>query len=59
MEKTAWTTHAEFVILFITMLGGFYMIDSKCERAHERIDTQGARIDRAYEMFYEIVKEKR
>lgn len=45
MEKN-WTTHAEFLVLLITLLGGFYMLDGKTER-------QASRTDRLYEMFVE------
>lgn len=49
-ERVRWGTHIEFAVLFVTILGGFYMIDAKCERAHERID-------RTYDMFTELSKE--
>jgi hypothetical protein len=54
MEKNnnAWTIHAEFVVLLITLLGGFYLLDGKIER-------QSCRTDRLYEMFIEIVKDKK
>ncbi len=52
MENKTWGNHLEFAVLFITLLGGFYMIDAKCERAHDRIDG-------LYHMFYEVVKEKK
>lgn len=51
-----WTTHAEFLILLITLLGGFYLLDGKIERQGER---QSSRTDRLYEMFIDIVKEKK
>jgi hypothetical protein len=51
-EMIQWGVHVEFAILFVTLLGGFLLIDSKCERAHDRID-------KLYEMFYEVVKEKK
>lgn len=49
-ENIHWGTHIEFAVLFVTILGGFYMIDAKCERAHERID-------RTYDMFTDLSKE--
>lgn len=49
-ENIRWGTHIEFAVLFVTILGGFYMIDAKCERAHERID-------RTYDMFTELSKD--
>lgn len=54
-----WVSHAEFVVLFITLLGGFCLLDSKIERAHERIDRHGERTDRLYEMFIDLVRENR
>lgn len=45
-----WTIHAEFVVLLITLIGGFYLLDGKIER-------QGQRTDKLYEMFIDLVKE--
>ena len=45
-----WSIHIEFVIIFITLLGGYFMIDSKIER-------QGERTDKLYEMWCETQKE--
>lgn len=47
-----WTIHAEFVVLLITLIGGFYLLDGK-------IDKQSSRTDRLYEMFIDLVKETR
>lgn len=47
MENKNWMSHAEFVVLLITLLGGFYVLDGK-------IDRQGERTDRLYEMFCEM-----
>ncbi len=51
-DNTQWTIHAEFVVLLITLLGGFYLLDGKIER-------QSQRTDRLYEMFIDIVKERK
>jgi hypothetical protein len=51
-EKIHWGTHIEFAVLFVTLVGGFYMIDAKFERCHERTD-------KLYEMFYEVVRDKK
>ncbi len=51
IEKN-WANHAEFIILFITLLGGFYLLD-------EKIDRQSERTDKLYEMFIDLVKETR
>ena len=47
-----WTQHFEFIILLVTLIGGFYILDGK-------IDRQSARTDRLYEMFIEIVKDRK
>lgn len=44
-------SHLEFMVLWLTMLGGFYLLDGKIER-------QSARTDKLYEMFIEIVRHK-
>lgn len=41
-----WSTHVEFVVLFITLLGGFFLIDGRIER-------QCARTDKLYEIYAE------
>jgi hypothetical protein len=47
-----WTTHIEFIVLLITLMGGFYLLDGKIER-------QSARTDRLYEMFIDLLKERK
>ena len=49
-ETKHWTSHAEFIVLLVTLLGGFYLLDGKIER-------QGERTDRLYEMFCEMRKD--
>ena len=49
MEKN-WSIHVEFMVLLVTLLGGFYLLDGKIER-------QGERTDKIYEMYCEIRKE--
>lgn len=44
-------SHLEFMVLWLTMLGGFYLLDEKIER-------QSARTDKLYEMFIEVVRNK-
>ena len=51
MENNNWIQHTEFAVLMLTLIGTMYMIDGKIER-------QGARTDKLYEMFIEIVKGK-
>jgi hypothetical protein len=47
MENKNWFSHVEWAVLLVTLLGGFYMLDGKIER-------QGQRTDRLYEMFCDI-----
>lgn len=49
-DSKNWVTHAEFLVLLITLLGGFYLLDGKIER-------QSQRTDKLYEMFCEIRKD--
>jgi hypothetical protein len=51
-ESKHWTTHVEFMVLLVTLIGGFYLLDGKIER-------QSLRTDRLYEMFIDVVKEKK
>ncbi len=54
MENKNWSIHAEFVVIFITLLGGFYLLDGKIER---QIECQSARTDKLYEMFVQVQNE--
>ena len=47
-----WIAHAEFVALLMSIIGGIYILDGK-------IDRQSARTDRLYEMFIDLLKEKK
>lgn len=47
-----WIAHVEFVTILLTIIGGIYMLDAKIER-------QSARTDRLYEMFIDLLKEKK
>ena len=51
------TTHIEFLVLLITLLGGFYNLDGKIERQGNRIDQQGNRIDHQYQIWVSTQKE--
>ncbi len=50
MDSKHWTTHVEFLVLLITLLGGFYLLDGKIER-------QGERTDRLYEIYVTTQKD--
>jgi len=56
MNDKSWSIHVEFLVLFITLIGGFYLLDGKIERG---IQVQSARSDRLYEMFIDLVKVKK
>lgn len=43
-DNKNWFVHVEWVVVLVTLLGGFYMLDGKIER-------QGERADRLYDMF--------
>jgi hypothetical protein len=49
MNEKTWTSHVEFLVLLITLIGGFYNLDGKIERQNERTD-------RFYEMCCETQK---
>ena len=54
MEKS-WSIHVEFLVLLLTIIGGFYLLDGKIERG---LQIQSTRSDRLYEMFIDLVKVK-
>lgn len=60
--ETHWASHLEFMILLVTLLGSFYLLDGKIERAIESSDRkfefQTARSDKLYEMFIDLVRER-
>jgi hypothetical protein len=51
MDKS-WSTHVEWAVLMVTIIGGFFLLDGK-------IDRQAQRTDRLYEMFIDLIKERR
>ena len=51
MENISWFIHVEWVVLLLTLLGGFYMLDNKIERNTAALS---ARSDRLYEMFIQV-----
>lgn len=50
MKEINWVSHIEFMVLLVTLLGTFYLLDGKIER-------QSTRTDRLYEMYVETQKE--
>lgn len=61
MESKNWFVHVEWVVVLVTLLGGFYALDGRIDRQCERIDqrllAQDQRTDRLYEMFIDLIKE--
>lgn len=61
--ETHWSVHAEWILLFITLVGGFYLLDSKIENLSAaqtaRIDQVNTRTDQLYTMFIDLVKENK
>lgn len=49
-QEKNWFVHVEWVVVLVTLLGGFYLLDGKIERQSERTD-------RLYEMFIDLLKE--
>jgi hypothetical protein len=63
MKETNWSTHVEWVILMGTILGGLYIFEAKFENRlqsfENRMEIQAQRSDRLYEMFIDLLKEKK
>lgn len=51
MKDNYWSIHFE-VVIFAILLGAYFLIDSKIERQRQKTD-------KLYEMFYEIVRDKK
>lgn len=51
-DAKSWYSHAEFLVLLLTLLGGFYLLDGKIER-------QSSRTDKLYEMFIDLLKDRK
>lgn len=54
MENKNWFVHVEWVVVLVTLLGGFYLLDGKIERSTL---AQSARTDRLYEMYCDVQKQ--
>ena len=37
-EKTSWISHIEWVVMFVTIIGGFYSITSRIDNCNNRMD---------------------
>jgi hypothetical protein len=38
IEKTSWISHIECVVMFVTLIGGFYSISSRIDNYNDRMD---------------------
>lgn len=38
MENKNWISHVEWIIVFVTLLGGFYSIDARIDSINSRFD---------------------
>jgi hypothetical protein len=56
MKEKNWSVHVEWVVLMITVIGGIYVINSEIRT---EMRSQAARTDRLYEMFIDLVKERK
>jgi len=50
MENKNWMVHVEFLVLLVTLIGGFYLLDGKIER-------QSGRTDQLYSVWCETTKQ--
>lgn len=61
MENKGWFVHFEWVVVLVTLIGGFYMIDSKIDAVRQdtsmRVASQCERTDKLYEMWVTTQKE--
>lgn len=62
-QTSNWPSHIERVILIFTLIGGFYLLDSKIENLSAaqtaRLDQVNTRTDQLYTMFIDLVKENK
>jgi hypothetical protein len=60
MEKT-WISHVEWIVMMVTLVGGFYLVFSQTCAQSARIDriyeTSAENCDRYYRMFYDMQSE--
>ena len=56
IDKNAIAHHIQWLVLMITLIGGVYVMDTKIER---QISSQSARTDKLYEMFVDLLKERK
>ena len=66
MNPKNWSVHIEFMVIFFTLLGGYFMIQqdiaaqtARIDQVNVRTDQVNVRTDQLYEMFLDLVKEGR
>lgn len=59
MKAENWSIHAEFIVIFITLLGGYFMIEQQISTQTARIDQINTRTDLLYQMFIDVIKENK
>lgn len=64
MNEKNWSIHVEFLVIFFTLLGGYFMIQqdisaqtSRIDQVNTRTDQVNTRIDQLYTMFIDLLKE--
>ena len=55
--KKGWLPHIEWVIIFITLIGGFYSMDAKIDAVNARTDATNARFDQFLMVWHEEAKD--
>jgi len=38
MDKSNWISHIEWIVMFVTIIGGFYSIDCRIDNCNNRMD---------------------
>lgn len=51
--------HIEWFAVLITMIGGFFLMMGRMDTLDQKIENQSTRTDRLYEMFIDLLKEKK
>ncbi len=54
-----WINHVEFFTVLATMIGGFFLMMGRMDTLDQKISTQSQRTDRLYEMFIDLLKERK
>ena len=50
MEIKNWSIHVEFLVIFVTLLGGYFMIQQDIAAQTCRIDQTNVRTDQLYQI---------